>query len=309
MDLVRLQYFVAVAQAGSFSQAAAALHLSQPSLSRQVQLLEAELGQRLLERTGRGAVLTESGTALLAHAKGIFELADIAKADMAERQTSPRGRITIGLPPRVAHVVTADLVERFHAEFPDAAITVAEGLSLRLREWLVAGRVDVAILFDPPHTPQIQTETLLREPLVLISTKALPAKLKLVEVAERHLVMPSGPHALRQLLEQHTQPRGLPLKLVAEVDSVQTVLSLVARGVADTVLPLSAVRGWSYLQPLQVASIYQPAMRNTLVLGVPSARPATRISRYACHLLRDLISLYFEPASAGSAKMTYRPKP
>lgn len=293
MDLVRLRYFVAVSEAGSFSRAAAALHLSQPSLSRQVQLLEDEVGQRLLERTGRGAVLTESGVALLAHAKGIFELADIAKADMAERQASPRGRITIGLPPRVAHVLTADVVERFHAEFPGAAITVAEGLSMRLREWLVAGRVDVAILFDPPHTPQIQTETLLREPLVLISTQALPAKMKLAEVAERRLVMPSGPHALRQLLEQHTQPRGLPLKLVAEVDSVQTVLSLVARGVADTVLPLSATRAWAYPQRLNTATIHQPAMRNTLVLAVPVARPATRLSRFACQLLRDLIPVHF----------------
>ena len=293
MDLLRLRYFVAVAEAGSFSRAAAALHLSQPSLSRQVQLLEDEVDQRLLERTGRGAVLTESGVALLAHAKGIFELADIAKADMAERQASPRGRITIGLPPRVAHVLTADVVERFHAEFPGAAITVVEGLSMRLREWLVAGRVDVAILFDPPHTPQIQTETLLREPLVLISTQPLPAKMKLAEVAERRLVMPSGPHALRQLLEQHTQPRGLPLKLVAEVDSVQTVLSLVARGVADTVLPLSATRAWGYSQPLNTAMIHQPAMRNTLVLAVPVARPATRLSRFAGQLLRDLIPVHF----------------
>ena len=68
MDLTRLRYFSAVAQAGSFSRAAAALHLSQPALSRQVLLLETELGQRLFERTGRGAQLTESGAALLEHA-------------------------------------------------------------------------------------------------------------------------------------------------------------------------------------------------------------------------------------------------
>ncbi len=151
MDLTRLQYFVAVAEAGSFSRAAAALHLTQPSLSRQVQLLEDELGQRLLERTGRGAVPTEAGSALLAHARSIFELAERARVDMQERQRNPRGRITVGLPPRVAHVITADLVERFHAAYPEAAITVVEGLSIRLREWLVAGRVDVAIVFDPPR--------------------------------------------------------------------------------------------------------------------------------------------------------------
>src|SRR5881396_1173889 len=106
MDLTRLQYFAAVAEAGSFSRAATALHLTQPSLSRQVKLLEDELGQRLLERHGRGVVPTEAGTALLAHTRAIFELAERASADMAERQRNPRGRLTIGLPPRVAQVIT-----------------------------------------------------------------------------------------------------------------------------------------------------------------------------------------------------------
>lgn len=298
MDLTRLQYFVAVAEAGSFSRAATALHMSQPALSRQVLLLEEEVGQRLFERTGRGAQATESGLALLAHARGIFDLAERARVDMRERERSPRGRLTVGLPPRLAHVLTADLVERFHAQFPEAAITVVEGLSIRLREWLVAGRVDVAIVFDPPHSPQLQQETLVREPLVLISVQALPKRLRLADVVQRALVMPSGPNALRQLLEQHTRPRGLPLKLVAEVDSVQTVLSLVARGVADTVLPLSAARAWNYPQTLHVAAIHAPAMRNQLVLAVPAARPATRLSRFASQLLRELVTAHFGPGTA-----------
>lgn len=296
MDLMRLQYFVAVAEAGSFSRAAAALHMSQPALSRQVLLLEEEVGQRLFERTGRGAQATESGLALLAHARGIFDLAERARVDMRERQLSPRGRLTVGLPPRLAHVLTADLVERFHAQFPEAAITVVEGLSIRLREWLVAGRVDVAIVFDPPHSPQMQQEILVREPLVLISVQALPQRMKLADVAQRALVMPSGPNALRQLLEQHTRPRGLPLKLVAEVDSVQTVLSLVARGVGDTVLPLSATKAWTYPEPLNVAVIHAPAIRNQLVLAVPTARPATRLSRFACQVLRELVDDHFGQA-------------
>ena len=293
MDLLRLKYFVAVAEAGSFSRAAAALHMSQPALSRQVLLLEEEVGLRLLERTGRGAQATESGLALLGHARGIFELTERARADMRERQISPRGRLTVGLPPRVAHVLTADLVERFHAQFPDAAISVEEGLSIRLREWLMAGRLDLALVFDPPHSPQLQQETLVREPLVLISSQPLPQRMRLAEVARRPLVMSSGPHALRQLLEQHTRPRDLQLKLVAEVDSVQTVLSLVARGVADTVLPISAAKAWIYPQPLHMAAIHAPAMRNQLVLAIPKARAATRLSRFAAQLLRELASAHF----------------
>lgn len=295
MDLQRLRYFAAVAEAGSFSRAAAALHLTQPSLSRQVRLLEQELGQTLMERHGRGVVLTDAGAALLAHARGIFELAEKARTDMLDRQRNPRGRLTVALPPRVAHEITADLVERFHAQFPEAGITIMEGLSIRVREWLVAGRADVAIMFDPPPMPQIQQEVLLREPLVLVSRRPLPEKLRLADVVERRLVMPSGPNALRRLLEEHSSPRGYTLDLVAEVDSVQTVLSLVARGVADAVLPASAPRLSSYGAPLHVATITQPAMRNKLVLALPSARPATRLSRFGGRLLRELVLRHFAP--------------
>ncbi|MFZ4285613.1 LysR family transcriptional regulator [Variovorax sp. HJSM1_2] len=293
MDLTRLHYFVAVVEAGSFSRGAAALHMSQPALSRQVLLLEQEVGQPLLVRTGRGAEPTESGLALLAHARNIFELAERARTDMHERRASPHGRVTVGLPPRVAQVLTADLIERFRAQYPDAVICVVEALSIRLREWLVAGKLDAAILFDPPHSAQVQEETLAREPLVLFGPKPLPARIKLADVAALPLVMPSGPNALRQLLEKETRPRGLPLSIVAEVDSVQTVLSLVARGVSHTVLPASAVRLWNYPQVLHVAAIVSPAIRNRVVLAVPKARPATRPSRLATELLRTLALAYY----------------
>lgn len=288
MDLTRLRYFVAVLESGSFSRAAAALHMSQPALSRQVLLLEEELGQRLLVRNGRGASANEAGLALLAHARAIDELADKARADMRERQASPRGRVTIGLPPRVAQVLTADLVQRFREQYPEATVTIVESLSLRLREWLVAGTLDMAILFDPPSSPQLAEETLGREPLLLFGPQALPRRIRLAELSRLPLVMPSGPNALRQLLEAHTRPRGLALDIVAEVDSVSTVLSLVARGVAYTVLPASASRLWSYPQTLHQAAIVSPAMRNRVVLAIPKARPATRPQRLAAELLRAL---------------------
>ncbi|RZJ00893.1 MAG: LysR family transcriptional regulator [Rubrivivax sp.] len=288
MDLARLSLFVAVVDAGSLTQAAAALHMSQPALTRQMQLLEAEAGQPLLVRTGRGVAPTESGLALLSHARAIFELADRARTDLRERLASPRGKVTVGLPPRVSHLLTPDLVERFRTQYPDATISVVEGLSLRLREWLLAGKLDLAIMFDPPHSPQITEETLARERLVLIGPKPLPQRVRLADLASLPLAMPSGPNALRQLLEAQTRPRGVPLSIVAEVDSVQTVLSLVARGVCYTVSPESALRLWNHPQPLHSALIHSPTLRNRIVLGIPKARPATRPTRAAAQLLRTL---------------------
>ncbi|MEH3085663.1 MAG: LysR substrate-binding domain-containing protein [Xylophilus ampelinus] len=293
MDLGRLGYFVGVAEAGSFSRAAAALALSQPALSRQVQLLEEELGQRLLVRTGRGVDPTESGLALLAHARGIFELADKARADLAERQASPRGQVTVGLPPRVAHALAADLVERFRAAFPDAVISVQEALSVRLRESLVAGRLDLAVLFDPPYAAQLQYETVAREPVVLMSAAPLRPRMRLAELAGLPLVLPSGPNALRRLIEEQLRPRGIALRVVAEVDSVQTVLSLVARGVGATVLPASGRALWTWPQPAHTAALHAPAVRNRVVLAMPRTRPASRPARHAAALLRELAAAHY----------------
>jgi len=272
--------------------------MSQPALSQQVALLEQETGQRLFTRTGRGVEATEAGLALLVHARGIFELADRARVDMRERQLTPSGRITIGLPPRVAHAMTADLVQGFRNEFPDAAISVAEGLSMRLREWLIAGRLDIAVLFDPPASPLLHMETLVREPLVVMASTPLPARMRLAEVAGLQLVLPSRPNALRQLLEKETQPKGLSLRVVAEVESIQTVLSLVARGVAATVLPASSLREWAHGAPPFIAAIHAPVIRNRLILAVPRARPATRLSRWVVQLTRELAERHYGQDSA-----------
>ncbi|MPS29716.1 LysR substrate-binding domain-containing protein [Pigmentiphaga sp.] len=289
MDINRLRYFVAVAETGGFSQAAATLHLAQSTLSGHVLALEEELGQRLLVRNGRGVEPTESGLAMLAHARAILEMTERARTDMRDRQLSPRGRVTVGLPPHVAHTLSADLVEGFRALYPDAVISVAEALSIRLREWLIGGRLDLALIFDPPTSPQLQVETLLREPLVVVGTHPLPPRIRLADVAHLPLILPSGPNSLRELLEAEARPRNLTLRAVAEIDSVQTVLSIVARGVAYTVLPAGAVRSWNYPAQVHTSVIQAPAMRNRLVLAVPRARPASRMTRSVAALLRELV--------------------
>lgn len=296
MNIDQLRDFLAVVQAGGFSRAAAVLHVSQPTLTRQVKLLEQAVGLRLLERTGRGAVPTEAGVALVAHAQDILARIDGALRDMQERQREPKGVLTVGLPPRLAPQLAADLVARFHARFEHATITVTEGLSLRLTEWLVAGRLDLALLFDPTPSPRLISETLARERLELVSRAALPVRVRLVDVAQRRLVLPASGHALRELIDQHLRSRGLTVKPFAEVDSVQTVLSLVARGLADTVLPSGALVTSAASNHLAHSAIVAPVIRNRLALVLPRARPATRLIRTACELLRELVAQRFGPS-------------
>ncbi len=291
MDLTHLANFVRVVDAGGFTHAAAQLHLTQSTLSRQVGLLEADVGQRLLTRTGRGAVPTEAGVAFAAHARTLLALAERAREDLRNLATSPRGRVVIGLPPRVAHAFAAPLVRRFRDRFPQAVITVAEALSVNLREWLIGGRIDLALLFDPAPAPQLEYEVLLREPMLLVSpagTSSLPARVPIARLASLPLVLPRAPNALPALVDGAAAARGVALDVVAEVDSVHTVLSLVRGGAGSTVLPASGLAAYGARGSLRVAAIGPPAIRNRLVLALPRARLATRLTRETAALAREL---------------------
>jgi LysR family nitrogen assimilation transcriptional regulator len=290
MELRPLRYFVTVAEAGSFSRAAAVLDLAQPSLSRQIAALETELGQRLLVRTGRGVDLTEAGELLLGHARALLEAAERAGEALRDLQASPRGRVTVGLPPRVALGLSAPLIQRFRARFPHAVITVLEGLSVALRESLIAGRLDLALLFDPSPSPLLRFETLMRERLVLVAPQGtpLPSRVAASSLGAYSLVLPSAPNAIRALLDRHLALQGIRLEVGAEVGAVGTALTLVAQGAGCSILPESALAADPRASQLPRALIGPPAIRNQLVLAVPVPRPASRLSRETAQMLREL---------------------
>src|SRR5690606_40784900 len=121
------QVLQAVAE-GSFSKAAAALNLSQPSVSRQVSLLEQELGQRLLERTGKGVVPTPAGTTLLGHARTILDTAAQAHFELKELRDEPTGNIEVGMPNRLADVLAVPLIRAFRKYLLRAKISFLESL-------------------------------------------------------------------------------------------------------------------------------------------------------------------------------------
>lgn len=289
MELKQLASLVAIAEHGSLSRAAVALNLAQPSLSRQMALLEASVGQRLFERHGRGVAPTAAGQALLVHARDMLAHARRARDELAELSANPSGRVTVGLPPRVALGLSAPLVRGFRQRFPRATITVLEGLSLALREQLIAGRLDMALLFDPQPTTALRFEPLMRERLLLVAPPGsrLPPRVALAALPSYPMVLPSAPNAIRGLIDQVLRPRGLVLDVLAEVGAVHTVLALVAQGLGATLLPESALADAAFAH-LPRAAIGPPAVWNALVLAVPLARPADRMLRETQVLLKGL---------------------
>jgi len=290
MDLRQLEYFVAVTEQGSFSRAAASLNLAQPSVSRQVALLEEELGQRLLERTGRGVTPTPAGHALLAHARVMLNAASQALSDLKEMHAEPVGRVVVGLPNRVAMGLSVALMKEFRQRFPNALLSIVEGLSLSLREGMIAGRIDLGLLFDPAPTPLLSYEQLMRERMMLVAPKAyrLPEQVALSTLANFPLVLPGSHNPIRTLVDAVLLPRRIVLNVVAEVGAVHTALTVVEEGLACSILPDSALHLSRRPDEIQAAPIGPPAIRNQLVLAIPRARPATRLVAETAKLLREL---------------------
>ena len=290
MDLKQLEYFVAVAERGSVSRSAVAMNVSQPTISRNLNLLEQELGQRLLERTGRGVKLTDAGQSLLVHAKVMLNAATQARFEIKEMRSDPTGRVIIGLPHRVAMNLCVPLVQRFREELPNAMVSVIEGLSLALREDLIGGRIDVALLFDPAPTPLLKYESLLRERLFLVSPPKtrLPAQVSVLDLKDYPMVLPSSPNPIRNLVDAVLFPRKISLNIIAEVGAVHSALALVERGIACSILPESAITSSQSRDRVVQSPIGPPAMWNQLVLAVPAARPINRLTQHAVRLLREL---------------------
>jgi LysR family nitrogen assimilation transcriptional regulator len=291
MDLRRLEYFVKVVETASFSRAAVMLRMAQSTLSRQIAELEQEVGQQLLVRTGRGAKPTSAGLSLLAHARAMLAIAQQARQDLFDLDASPRGRITIGVPSLVALQIGPAVAREFQSRFPLAMLTINEGLSLHLREWLVEGRLDLAVLFDPPPSPQLEYFLLGREPLVLVAppdSKKLPATVALSALAHYPLVLPSEPNAVRNLLNEVLAPKQIKLHVTAEAGAVYTLLTMVAQGLGYTVLPESATRMQVGTDKLQFARIGPPTVWNSRILALPNHRPSGRLVRETVSILKSI---------------------
>ncbi len=321
LNLRQLETFVKVAEVGSFSKAALILNLAQPALSRQVRLLETELRENLLVRTGRGVVLTEAGKRLYEHSIGVLHLLARAREDLVASRGEPTGRIVIGMPPSIGRLLTLPLVEAFKHELPKARLAIVEGFSSHLTEWIATGRVDIGLVHNPEAQPAIETTPILREGLCLVSPAAPPAArrgrgakardagsdaVKLADLARYPLAVPERSHAIRKLLEAQAALAGVKLQIVLEVSSVQSMLDLVRAGFGNAVLWRSAVSAFGEGTAFEVRPVVEPVLTSTLCFAVSAHKPVTPLMKQAQRLLRDLVQRHAEapaPARASHKKL------
>ena len=292
MDLKQLEYFVRVAELGSFTRASIALDIAQPALSRQVRLLEVELRQSLLVRNGRGATPTEAGKLLLEHARGILHQVERAREELGRVRGALAGRVAIGLPPSLARVLTVPLTRAFRQQMPDAQLSISENLSAAMQASLADGRLDIAVLYNAQPTTGIELTPLMVEELLLVQMcrpeaagePVLPIPLR--EVAALPLVIPSRPNAIRMHVESEMAAIGCRPTVTLEIDGVAAILDLVADGAGSAILPRIAVTSASTPSAFQLRAISEPPLRTRLSLAVSAQRPATLTQQATLALIR-----------------------
>lgn len=298
MNLKQLEYFVQVAELGSFSKAALMLDIAQPALSRQVRGLESELRQQLFVRNGRGVALTEAGKRLFDHSVGIIQLVSHAREDLGANRDAPVGRVTIGIPPSIGRQLTVPLIDRFKQQLPAARLAIVEGLSTHIVEWVTTGRVDVGLVYNPDAQSGIEITPLLQEALSLVSpapaTKraraALPATLAMKELSQYPLIVPERVHAMRRLLETQAALAGVKLNIAWEVSSVPSIIDLVCAGYGHAVLTASGVAASARAAELVVRKLVEPAPVSVLCLAVPAHKRPTTLTQHTMRLLTALVA-------------------
>lgn len=289
MEFSQLRTIIHVAELGSLSKAADRLHIAQPALSRQVRMLEEELGVRLFDRHGRGMVISEAGQEVLRHAHRIMGEIQEIRASVSDEDAPLRGHVSIGMPPTVSDILTVPLVSAFQEKHPEATIRIVSAYSGYLLDWLHRGEVDVAILFESRPSRSLRSTSLLEETLHLIGPadatldKGYPVNFE--SLADMKLLLPSTGHSLRNILETCAREVDIILDIKVETDSYSTLKNLVKSKNGMTVLPLAPIQDEIVSGHLTHAPLINPVPIRRLMMSYPSDRPTPRLAKFAGQVL------------------------
>jgi len=296
MDLKQLEYFVRVAELGSFTRASQALEVAQPALSRQVRLLEVELRHHLLLRNGRGVTLTEAGQLLLEHGRGILHQVARAQEELGRVRGELAGRVAVGLPPSMARALAVPLTRAFRERLPEASISISEGLSASMQERLTQGGLDIAVLYNARPVAGLDIQPLCEESLFLVGRRPAglaedppPGSVALSEVAQLPLVIPSRPNAIRMHVESNMAAIGVAPRVELEMDGVTAILDLVADGAGCAILPRNAVLRSNNPSAFVMRPIAEPALHIALFTAVSALRPVTLTQATTRALIREIM--------------------
>lgn len=295
MEIRRLQYFVCTAELGSLCRASDVLRIAQPALTRQVRLLEEELGVTLFTRTRRGMRLTEEGEQLLADVVGPLRQLEGALHNIRSFSSGLSGNVAIGMTPTVACFLAQPVIERMAVEAPNVVTRIVEGTVLHLGEGLASGELDMALLFEPISDPRLVNRELLTEEMVVVGWPGSgigPDKaLGVDDVAALPLILPNPKNGLRSICERYAAKYDVRFQIKYVVDSFPVLKDMIAGGHGYSTMPLSSVLREVEAGTLTYAPI-QNAQRRTVMLAMKThsrvPRVMTKLEQVVDTVIREL---------------------
>lgn len=298
LNLRKLRSFIQIAEAESFTRAAAAARIAQSALSRQIRELESQFGEPLFYRTGHGATLTKFGTHILPRVRALVAQADQLALDIADRDKGPVGEVALGVVVSLDPILMAPMLDKVRSQFPGIRLRVMQGLWDQVEQWLNQDRVDAALLYETSlyHAPI--SEELFGIDMYLVcaaedasccggGSSAPVGTASLRSASARPLVLPSQPSYLRKQVDRVFQANGLNLQIAFEIDSTASALELVARGGVHSLMPLHAIVPYLDAGKIRAARLVDPAISMQLVLATPRQRPISQATMHVIKIVRE----------------------
>lgn len=307
MDIRQLRTFAVLAETGSLGKAADRLRVAQPALSRQIRLLEEDIGLPLFDRHSRGMQITDAGKALLARVCGPIRQLDQAFKEVRELRTAVCGTVAIGLIPSVSAILAGRLAPRIAAELPGVSCRIVEGFAGHLMEWLQGDELDAILTYGPGASIHCQSFELLVEDMLLVgagdSDLAALSPLPFDAVGRYPLVLPSRPHGLRAVADEAAAKAGISLNIRLEADTYSVLKQFAIGGAGFTILPASSVEAEIRAGLVSAASLTKPRVSRQLVLASPLGAIETRATRAVFTVLKEEIGALIEAGRWQAAPM------
>ena len=278
MELRSLSYFTRIAELGSITRAASHLRLAQPALTRHVQRLEEELGVALFTRANRGVRLTEAGQLLLESAIRILRDIERTGDEIRAQDAHPSGRIILGITPTLCPILVPELFARMRRDFPRVELKVMHAGMVRLEEFVIDGRVDVALLSELSRSRLIVSTRLAPEEMVLVTAPGARPGGPMCgivggdELSQTPLILGDG---LRAAMDGLLAGRGIELNVEIEVNDHETIRLMVQAGAVASILPYSSVARECARGLIDAHRITEGGIFRTLALGVRVSRAAS----------------------------------
>ncbi|MEW6373120.1 MAG: LysR family transcriptional regulator [Pseudomonadota bacterium] len=286
MEFRQIHYFISLYEEGTVTRAALRLNIVQPALSMQISKLEEHLGQKLFERTKQGMVPTAAARQMYRLFLPIMRDFSNAQAQMLSSEGAIRGHVNIGLIASITEGVLVDTLSEFSNKYPEVGVSVSDGYTSTLTDWVAGGRLDAAIVNKPRRPLALDVEHIVDEEMVLITGPAfapsLPATLTLRQLPSLGLalVLPTRGHGLRSNIDSFAESENIELTPKFEIDSLVATVKLVEQTQVATIVPRVAVHRQLASGSLRAHPIASPRLvRRVVSVSHPRRplNPATRL--------------------------------